>query len=76
MSHLALLLYGADHTPAGAARPDDVLVGHGQEVALLDGELLGPGSDGLHMLHHLVEAVKVQSVGRSVTITVMLTVIL
>lgn len=66
VSHLALLLYGADHTPAGAARPDDILVRHRQEVALLDRELLGPGSDGLHMLHHLVEAVTCsRSVGES-----------
>ena len=36
---LLLLLDGGDDAPRRAARPDHVLVRHGQQVALLDGQL-------------------------------------
>lgn len=55
-----LLLDGGDDPPGGPAGADDVLVGDGQQVALLDGELLpGAGPAGglghaLHELHHLL----------------------
>lgn len=56
-SYLSLLLDRADHAPARPARAYDVLVRHGQEVALLNGELLRPHRHRLHVLDHLVEPV-------------------
>lgn len=50
---LLLLLDGCDDPPRSTACANDVLVSDGQEVALLDGELLVCGSDGLHVLDHL-----------------------
>ena len=50
---LLLLLDGGDDSPGRAARADDVLVRHRQEVALLDGELLVGRRDALHVLNHL-----------------------
>jgi hypothetical protein len=57
---LLLLLDGGDDPPRRPARSDDVLVGDGEQVALLDGELL-PAADAtgglrhaLHELHHLL----------------------
>ena len=55
---LLLLLDGGDDAPGGTAGADDVLVGDGEEVALLDGELLfiGGGGDLLDELDHLLVA--------------------
>ena len=55
---LLLLLDRGDDAPRGAARSDHVLVRDGEEVPLLDGELLvvGGGGDLLHELHHLFVA--------------------
>lgn len=50
---LLLLLDGGDNSPRGTAGTDDVLVGNGQEVALLDGEVTVLGGDDLHVLNHL-----------------------
>jgi hypothetical protein len=55
---LLLLLDGCDDSPRGAAGTDDVLVSDGQEVSLLDGQLLVCGSDGLHVLDHLCRTVR------------------
>ena len=57
---LLLLLDGGDDPPRGPAGADDVLVGDGQQVALLDGELLPAAGaarrarHALHELHHLL----------------------
>mmetsp|Transcript_54807 Transcript_54807/g.174130 ORF Transcript_54807/g.174130 Transcript_54807/m.174130 type:complete len:266 (+) Transcript_54807:336-1133(+) len=55
---LLLLLDGGDDAPGRAAGADHVLVGDGEEVALLDVELLVAGhlGHGLHVLLHLVVA--------------------
>lgn len=50
---LLLLLDRGDDSPRGTAGTNDVLVGDGQEVALLNGELLICGGNGLHVLDHL-----------------------
>lgn len=50
---LLLLLDRGDDSPRGTAGTDDVLVGDRQQVALLNGELLVCGGDGLHVLDHL-----------------------
>ncbi len=49
---LLLLLNRSDDSPRGTASTNDVLVGNGQEISLLNGELLVLGSNGLHILHH------------------------
>mmetsp|Transcript_58861 Transcript_58861/g.127772 ORF Transcript_58861/g.127772 Transcript_58861/m.127772 type:complete len:252 (-) Transcript_58861:13-768(-) len=53
---LSLLLDGGDHSPRGTAGADDILVGNGKEVSLLDGKLLGLLGNGLHVVDHLVES--------------------
>lgn len=55
---LLLLLDGGDDAPGGPASADHVLVGDGEEVALLHGQLLllGGGRDLLDELHHLLVA--------------------
>ena len=53
---IALLLDGGDDAPGRTAGADDVLVGDGEEVALLDGELLGLLGNLLHVGNHLIEA--------------------
>ena len=53
---VALLLDGGDDAPRRTTGTDDVLVGDGEEVALLDGELLGLLGHLLHVGDHLVEA--------------------
>ena len=53
---LLLLLNRGDDPPRGTASTDDVLVGDGEQVALLDGELDIELSDSLHGRHHLVVA--------------------
>ena len=50
---LLLLLDGGDNSPRGTAGTDDVLVGDGKEVALLNGEITVLGGDDLHVLDHL-----------------------
>lgn len=57
---LLLVLDGGDDAPGGPARADDVLVGDGEEVSLLDGELGcgGGGHDLLHELDHLLVALR------------------
>ena len=50
---LLLLLDGGDDAPRGTASANDVLVGDGQKVPLLDGQLLVGGGDSLHVLDHL-----------------------
>ena len=50
---LLLLLNRGDDSPGGAAGTDDVLIGNGKEISLLDGELLVCGGNGLHVLDHL-----------------------
>lgn len=52
---LLLLLNRGDDSPRGAASTDDVLIGNGQEISLLNGELLVCGGDGLHVLNHLCQ---------------------
>ena len=50
---LLLLLDRGDDSPRGTAGTNDVLVGDGQEIALLNGEFnVGRGND-LHVLNHL-----------------------
>jgi len=51
---LLLLLDGRHDAPRGAAGTDDVLVGDGQQVALLDRELNVKPRNLLHRLHHFV----------------------
>ena len=53
---IALLLDGGNDAPGRTAGADDVLVGDGEEVALLNGELLGLLGNLLHVGDHLVEA--------------------
>ena len=50
---LLLLLNRRDYSPGSAAGTDDVLVGDGQEVALLNTQITVLGSDDLHVLNHL-----------------------
>lgn len=50
---LLLLLNRSDYSPRGAASTNDVLVGDGEKVALLDGEVAVLGGDDLHVLDHL-----------------------
>ena len=53
---ISLLLDGGNDAPRGTAGADDVLVGDGEEVALLNGEFLGLLGNLLHVGDHLVEA--------------------
>lgn len=53
---LLLLLDRSDNPPRGTAGADDVLVGDGQEVALLDGEIAVFGCDHLHVLDHFCKS--------------------
>nr|GLL39222.1 Os04g0462550 [Ipomoea trifida] len=58
---LLLLLDGGDDTPGGTASADHVLVGDGEEVALLNRQLLGAvcgRHNLLHELHHLLVALR------------------
>lgn len=50
---LLLLLDGSNYSPRGAASTNDVLVGDGEKVALLDGQVAVLGGDDLHVLNHL-----------------------
>ena len=49
---LLLLLDGSDYSPGSTAGANDVLVGNGQEVALLDAQVAVLGGDNLHVLDH------------------------
>ena len=48
-----LLLDGGDDPPRGAAGTDNVLIGDGEQIALLDCKFLIGGSHALHVLNHL-----------------------
>lgn len=50
---LLLLLDGSDYSPGRTAGTNDVLVGDGEEVSLLDGEIAVLRGDNLHVLDHL-----------------------
>ena len=49
-----LLRDAGDDAPGSTARAYSVLVGHGQQVALLDGELSALIAHALHVIGHLV----------------------
>ena len=53
LAPLLLLLDGGDDAPRGAEGPDDVLVRHGEQVALLHRELGGGGGGEDQLLHEL-----------------------
>jgi hypothetical protein len=53
---IALLLDGGDNSPTGASRSDHVLIRNGQQIPLLDGELLRLLGNGLHVVDHLIES--------------------
>lgn len=53
---LLFLLDGGDDSPRGTAGADDVLVGNGQEVALVDRQLAAQLGHLLHVGHHLIIA--------------------
>ncbi len=53
---LLLLLDGGDDAPRGAAGADHVLVGHREEVALVNSKLSAELGNLLHVLDHLVVA--------------------
>lgn len=50
---LFFLLNRGDDSPGSTAGTDDVLVGDGQEIALLNGKLYIGRGDNLHVLDHL-----------------------
>lgn len=50
---LLLLLDGGNDTPRRTAGTDDILVRDGEEITLLDSELLVRRSNALHVLNHL-----------------------
>src|SRR5262249_42301177 len=51
---LLLLLNRGDDSPRRTASANDVLVSHGQQVSLLDRQLLVLGGNGLHVLNHIL----------------------
>ena len=53
---LFLLLNRGNDSPGCATCADDVLVGDGKKISLLNGEFLVGGSDGLHVLHHFCKS--------------------
>lgn len=53
---LLLLLNGGDDAPRGTAGADNVLVGNGEQVALVDGELAAELGNLLHVGDHLIVA--------------------
>jgi len=53
---LLLLLDRSDYSPGGTAGTDDVLVGDGEKVTLLDSQVAVLGGDNLHVLNHLFVA--------------------
>ena len=54
---LLLLLYGENDSPAGSSSADNVLVGDGKQISLVDSELLTGLGDVLHVVDHLVVSV-------------------
>lgn len=50
---LLLLLNRRDDSPRGTTSANDVLVGDGKQVSLLDGQVSVFGGDDLHVLDHL-----------------------
>lgn len=50
---LLLLLDRGDYAPGGTAGANDVLVGNGEKVSLLDSEISILTGDNLHVLNHL-----------------------
>ena len=53
---LLLLLHAGDDAPGSTAAAHCILVCHGQQVPLLNGELIAEGTHRLHVLCHLVIA--------------------
>merc|ERR1719221_504883 len=51
---LLLLLHTRDDAPSCTATAHGVLVGHGQQIALLHGQLLASTADLLHVIRHLI----------------------
>lgn len=56
--HSVLALDRADHPPRCSAGADHVLVSDGEEVALLNRQLLRLLGDSLHVVHHLIETAR------------------
>jgi hypothetical protein len=52
---LLLLLDGGDYAPGSTAGANDVLVGNGEKVSLLNGEISVLTGDNLHVLNHLCD---------------------
>jgi hypothetical protein len=50
---LLLLLNRSNYPPRGTAGTDDILVGDGKKVTLLDGQIAVLRGDNLHVLNHL-----------------------
>ena len=63
---LLLLLDRGDYSPRRTAGTDDVLVGDGEKVALLDGKIAVLRSDNLHVLNHLCGSRQVSAKARDV----------
>ena len=61
--HVALLLDGGNHSPAGAARSNDVLVGNGQKVSLFNAQLLRLLGNSLHVIDHFIKSAKKERAG-------------
>mmetsp|Transcript_58860 Transcript_58860/g.127770 ORF Transcript_58860/g.127770 Transcript_58860/m.127770 type:complete len:252 (-) Transcript_58860:13-768(-) len=53
---LSFLLDGGDYSPRRTAGADNVLVGNGKKVSLLDGKLLRLLGNSLHVINHLIES--------------------
>lgn len=49
---LLLLFDRSDYSPRGTAGANDILVGDGEKVALLDSQVAVLGGDDLHVLNH------------------------
>lgn len=55
--HRVLPLDRTYYSPRCAARSDDILVCHGEKIALLHREFLWLLRDSLHVIHHFIETV-------------------
>jgi len=63
---LLLLLNGADDSPGCATGTNDVLVGNGKQIALLNGEFLVGRCNSLHVLDHFLGFVRIRDSRRVV----------